>query len=515
MGDAFTKKLSDMKRSLSIIFILAAALNAGIAQNADDALRYSQIFYNGTARFMGMGGAFTALGGDLSALSQNPAGIGLFRSSEFSISPQLFNFRSTSNFSGGTKQDYLYDFSLGQAGVVLNLVNNNTQTGLVGMSVGYSFNRTNNFNQTIRMQGISQNNSLLDAWASALTLRGIPAIDTIMANAMPDAYLGWNTWLLDTLPGTDNAYGTVYSDYGQMASVYGQEITRLVTNSGYTGEHAISLGGNWSNRLFLGATLAITRLSYESKFEHMESTDAVLPSQFKDFNYTFYYKNTGTGYALKLGAIFKPIEPLRIGLSFHSPTFFRITEYVYDNIYTHINNDDIDFSNETMWYSYNLTTPFRATAGVAYQLKKLAVFSAEYEFVDYSMARFSVVGDDDWDYTPDNDYIKSALKSASNIRAGAEFRLNRFYLRGGYGYYGKAYESYDVNSIVDYHSVSLGAGFREQNLYLDFGFTRMTNPNYYILYQYEKSPGSEVIASSHIDVDRNIFTVTFGYKFGY
>jgi hypothetical protein len=510
------QKNKKMKKTGLILLALVGALNTGLAQNVDDALRYSQLFYNGSARFMSMGGAFTAIGGDISSLSQNPAGIGVFRTSELTISPQLFNFRSTTGFNNNTNSDYLYDFTLGQAGVVLNLRNKNKETGMITLNLGYSFNRTNNFNQSIEIQGTGNNNStsLLDYWAKISD--GIPAVDSILARRVPDAFLAWSTWLLDTLPGSTDSYGTVYSNYGKdYPSVYGQEVTRLISTTGYTGEHAISIGGNYSNKLFFGVTLAITKVLYESKFEHSEKTSEVFPSQFTDFNYTYFYRNTGTGYSLKLGAIYKPIEPLRIGFSFHSPTLFRISEYVYDNMYTHINGDDASNSNNTMWYKYALTTPFRATLGAAYQIKKFAVLSAEYEFIDYGMTKFSDTGDD-WDYSKDNQEIKDILKSSSNIRAGAEVRLNRLYFRGGYSYYGKAYRAGDINENIDYNAISFGAGFREQNVYVDFGFTRMSNQQNYILYSYFDDIQDKLItSSSDININRNSFTVSFGYKFGY
>src|SRR5512137_1242887 len=109
-----------MKKIVSLSAIIFLTISGLFAQNVDDALRYSQIFYTGTARFMSMGGAFTALGGDLSTLSQNPAGIGVFRSSEISLSPQLFYNNTSASFNGISK-DYLYNFNLGQAGIVSNI----------------------------------------------------------------------------------------------------------------------------------------------------------------------------------------------------------------------------------------------------------------------------------------------------------------------------------------------------------------------------------------------------------
>jgi hypothetical protein len=497
-----------MKRIILIILLVLSIGSISFAQNVDDALRYSRLFYSGTARFTSMGGAFTALGGDISSLSQNPAGIGVFRSSELTITPQLGHIKSTSLFNSNSSDDYLYNFNLGQAGLVYNIIKNESESGLVTLNFGYSFNRTNNFNQSIVIKGISSNSSLADYWTDAAD--GYYK-DELAAN-VPDAYLGWNTWIIDSLSGSNNTYGTVYSNYGDnLPSVYGQTIKRIITNSGYTGEHAISIGGNYSNKLFFGATIGINTLSYESKYEHSESTTASLPSNFTDFDYTLYYRDNGTGYNLKLGAIYKPIEILRIGLAFHSPTVYHISEYLYDNISSHFSDGGhYTASNIDSRFSYGLTTPFRVLTGAALQVKKIALLSIDYEFVDYSAAKFFSVGDDNYDYTAKNQEIKSSLGASSNIRLGAEIRLSNIYIRGGYGYYGKAWKSGQDNENQVFNTLSCGIGFREKNIFADFGFSTTANKDKYILYT--SSAGSAI---SDLNMTRNLFTVTFGYKFGY
>ena len=496
-----------MKKIGTIIITVLLSLTVINAQNFDDALRYSQIFYSGTARFMSMGGAFTALGGDLSVLSQNPAGLGVFRSSEISVTPQLFHIMTSTSF-GDRASDYIYDFNLNQVGIVANIINKNSDKGLITLNVGYSFNKTNNLNQNVMIKGISDNSSLADYWvdkSNGYTHSQLPDIDD------PSAYLAYDTWIIDTLSGQSTQYGTVYSNYGDNPpSIYGQTIRRLVTNEGYTGEHAFSVAGNYSNKFYFGATFGLTRLSYSSKYEHLESTDLNLPSGFQDFNYTFLFRNTGYGYTLKLGAIFKPIEPLRIGLAFHSPTFYRIDEYVEDNLTSSFSDGgNYESSNNPSRYNYALTTPFRVMIGAAYQLKKLALFSADYEYVDYSSAKFSETGDG-FDYSEKNLAIRNSLKSANNFRLGAELRKNNLYLRGGYAYYGKALKPGDVNQDLDYSSFSLGGGFREQNISVDFAYTRLMNSQNYILYS--SNAGT---LETNLDANRNMFTVTFGYKFGF
>jgi hypothetical protein len=494
-------------KKISLIIVAVLSISAGIfAQNVDDALRYSQIFYGGTARFMSMGGAFTALGGDMSSLSQNPAGIGVFRSSELTITPQLFHINSSAGFNG-ISSDYLYNFNLNQAGIVSNIISNNSETGLITLNFGYSFNKTNNFYQNIMIQGASPTSSMADYWA------GISEGTNYKDLSGPEG-IAYDAWIIDTITGSGGrSYGTVFSNYGDNpTSVYGQTIRRLVSYEGYTGEHAISIGGNYSNKIFFGATLGISRLKYTSHFEHLESTDIALASKFKDFTYTDHFENTGTGYSLKIGAIIKPIETLRIGLAFHSPTLYRINEYFYEDITSNFTDGGhYEFSNDPMRYSYALTTPFRALAGVAVQIKKIALLSADYEFVDYSIAKFSEIGDG-YDYSEKNLNIKNSLKSASNIRLGGEIRLNKLYLRTGYGYYGKAFKPGEDNENLDYSSISFGAGFREQNVSIDFAYTNYKYSQINILYPLDSSFNPERVNLSTI---KNMFTVTLGYKFGY
>ncbi len=503
------KKVTIMKKSAIAFMIMLATLTQGFGQLVDDALRYSQLFYTGTARFMSMGGAFTALGGDISSLSQNPAGIGVFRSSEISITPQLFHIKTTAGLNGTITSDYIYNYNLAQAGIVVNIIDNDSESGLISLNFGYSFNKTNNLNQSIIIDGYSDYSSMTDLWTDKA--EGLYKDELAVIDDVSDSYLALKTFLIDSLPGSNTSYGTVYSNYGDNPpSVYGQNIRRLITYEGYTGEHALSVGGNLSNKLYFGATFSISHLTYSSQYEHVESTDVNLPSEFENFNYTLFYSDQGTGFGLKLGAIYRPLEILRIGFAFHSPTLFKIDEYLYDNMSSHFSDGgNYIVTNLPVRFNYALTTPFRAMVGAAVQIKKLALVSLDYEFVDYSVARFSETGDE-YNYSIKNSVIRHTLRSTSNLRLGAEFRLNKLYLRGGYSYYGKEWENDDLNDNLDYNSISFGAGFREQNVFIDFGYTGMMNPHKYVLYD---STVETLI--SNMDINKNMFSVTFGYKFGY
>lgn len=493
-----------MKRSALIITAALLAFGGIKAQNVDDALRYSQIFYTGTARFMSMGGAFTALGGDMSTFSQNPAGIGVFRSSEISVTPQLLHAKTSASFNG-INDDYLYNFNLGQAGVVGNLIKGSGTTGLISLNVGYAFNKTNNLNHSARIQGTSSTSSMADYWAD-------DAYGIYYGDLAGAAGIAYDAWIIDTITGSGASYyGTVFSNYGDNpSSDYGQNIRRLITNQGYTGEHAISIGGNYSNKLYFGATLGISTIRYTGHYEHLEKADYLLDSQFSDFSYVEHFENTGTGVSLKIGAIIKPVEELRIGLAFHSPTLYRIDERFYDNISSNFTDGGhYEYYNDELVYEYALTTPFRALAGVAYQIEKSGIISVDYEFVDYSMLRFSETGDD-YNYSEKNLELKNTLKPAHNLRVGGELRFNKLYFRGGYGYYGKVFREEEINRDLFNRSISAGIGFREQNLSIDFGFTNLRNEQKYVLYDSYYDT-----AMANLINNRNMFSVTLGYKFGF
>jgi len=495
-----------MKKLNSVLIILVASFTGLFAQDFDDALRYSQIFYGGTARFMSMGGAFTALGGDISTLSQNPAGLGVFRSSEISVTPQLYHIKTTTDLNG-ISSDYLYNFNLNQAGIVANIINNKKESGLISLNFGYTYTMKSNLNQNGLIRGVSNNSSMTDYWADVSA--GYTKDELI--DYVADADLAYWAGLIDTIPGYDKDYASIFWYYGDSAFAdYGQTIRRLISTDGSTSEHSFSIGGNYSDKFYFGMTLGVSRIYYVSHYEHLEKAGEITPYGFDDFNYVLHYENTGTGFTAKIGGIFRPTDAVKIGFALHSPTLYKINEYVYDNISSSFTDgENRSYDNNPSRYSYALTTPFRALAGVAIQLKKIGLISADYEYVDYSAAKFSETGDG-YDYSDKNDAIRNSLRATSNFRIGAEMRYNNLYLRGGYGYYGKSFTSDELNKDLDYNTFSVGTGFREKNVFVDFGFTRQINSRKYVLYQ--SSAGDAI---SNMSIGRNMFTLTFGYKFGY
>jgi hypothetical protein len=235
-----------MKKLSSILIILVSSISGLFAQDFDDALRYSQIFYGGTARFMSMGGAFTALGGDISTLSQNPAGLGVFRSSEITVTPQLYHIKTTSDLNG-INSDYLYNFNLNQAGIVANIINNKNESGLISLNFGYTYTMKSNLNQNGLIKGVSNNSSMADYWSD---ISNGYYKDELYEN-VADADLAYWAGLIDTIPGYDRDYASIFWYYGDSASGdYGQTVRRLISAEGNTSEHSFSIGGNYSDKFY-------------------------------------------------------------------------------------------------------------------------------------------------------------------------------------------------------------------------------------------------------------------------
>jgi hypothetical protein len=496
-----------MKKAVLFILTAFVSIPGIMSQNVDDALRYSQTFYNGTARFISMGGAFTALGADLSSISLNPAGIGMYRSMEISLTPQLFYNNMSADFNNSRSTDFKYNTGLSQAGIVANIISSGNTTGLINLNVAYSYINKNNFYENTTISGVSDNSSMADYWAAM-------ANGSVSDNLSGGAALAYWTWLIDTIPGDPTTYGTIFSQYGENTnSVYGQTIRRIITNEGYSGEHSFSIAGNYSNNLFFGATLGLNRIRYIGHYEHLESDLQDLNPNFKDFSYVDHFEATGTGVSLKLGAIVRPVEMLRIGFALHSPVIYRMHEYFYSDIISNFDTPDVEgnysYSEnlDPLRYSYTLTTPFKALAGVSLQLKKLGILSADYEFIDYRMARFSNASDD-YSYYDENQGIKNILKSASNIRLGAELHLSSLYLRAGYGLYGSAFASGEANEGLKYNTISCGLGFRQKSFFFDMAFANTTSKQKY--YMYEDFP---YLQPASLTSSRNTFTATIGFKF--
>lgn len=484
-----------MKTILTLIFTTFITVTL-LAQNETDALRYSLSSHGGTSRFTSMSGAYGAIGADFSSLSQNPAGIGLYRKSELSFTPLISSTSTESAFGGKSNSDYRTAFSIANAGYVMSFNLNNTEgSALKQLQFGFGINRIASFNSRILVEGYNDENSLMTQYRNDADLAGTDR------NNLSDFGAGLaydvNLLYLDT-----NNVWQVDMPYGGLSQSKSVE-----THGGIT-ETVFSTGANISEKLFVGMTLGFPHINYEEESRYTEK-DADESSPFlKSFDRTEYLYTRGTGINFKLGFILKPIEFVRIGGAFHTPTaFYNMHDSYGATMTSYFDQPPLSNSNQTRFeesapdglYDYEIRTPLKAMGSLAFVIGKYGIVSADYEYIDYTTARLRA---SDYNFSEENSAIKDYFQSASNIRIGTEWKAGIFALRGGYNMYGSPYKGADkMGARTGY---SFGFGIREKAYFVDFSFSHTsTELDYYI---YNISP----VAKNK--VNSNAYSVTLGFR---
>ena len=485
-----------MKRKILSGIISLIALTA-TAQNETDALRYSRISPTGTARFAALGGAFSALGSDFTTLSFNPAGIAFYRSSEISFTPTIYNSNSTSDYLGTETKDSKLNFNFGNIGIIKTWIRNKEGStyGWLNLNFGIGYNRLNSFQSRVSIEGRNFSNSIADAFASQANGTHYSEL----ANSNPfDANLAWQTYVIDTASGETSIYKTPFGNkFGQLQKL--QETTR-----GSLGETVISFGGNYSNRLYLGATIGVPNIKYQSAklYEEVDDQDSI--ADFTSMTYNQYLKTSGNGINLKLGVIYRIADWIRVGAAFHTPTYFRLTDTWSSELTSKIYNQDFSATSPTGSFNYTLTTPLKAIASVGFIVGKAGLISGDYEYINYSTAKLN---SSSYNFSTENKNVSNNYHSTGNIRIGTEWRYNIFSARAGYAIFGSPYS----NSFkIDNSTASVGAGFRIKGFYVDGAYLlNFSQKNRYTLYMLDEITAT----TAEVNNVAGSIMLTFGFRY--
>lgn len=462
---------------ISTLVTATAAFDA-TAQNEVDALRYSRSSILGTARYSAMGGAFGALGGDMSAIHANPAGIGVFSRSTGSVSLGIFSAATNANYLGLESSDVKMNANIGNAGFVARFKRKRGQEkqwAWKAFHLGVSYNRTANFHKRTAVMGVNTNSSVVDGWVNQLNNEGIHYADIpsdiAPGSLLSSAYMGWGTFLIDTLPGSVNTYTrNVAPFYGQMQQV-------KETTKGAMGEIALAFGGNFGNALYIGTTIGIPRLDYEMVRTYTESDVQDTIHNFSSLSKTDYLKAKGNGFNIKFGMIYRPVQWLRVGAAIHSPTWFEIDETFSSSVSSNLESaGQYTLPTATGVFDYRLQTPFRAIGSLAFVVGKIGLISADYEYVNYALAQLS---SRNYSFDSENTNVKNRLHWAGNIRVGTEWRINMVSLRGGFAINGNPYTG---GYSLDNTRYSLGAGLRLKHFFVDLTYNLHRQANLYQMY---------------------------------
>jgi hypothetical protein len=501
-----------MKQIISVLFLLVMG-SVSLAQNEVDALRYSQNNVIGTARSAGMAGAFGALGADFSSLSINPAGLGVYRTSEFVFTPQLSFSSIDATYNGMTKNDEADNFSLANIGMVLaqELPNRLNKDGWRFIQFGFGINRLNNFNYRSNIEGVNTQNTMGDYYANVANGLGYPY--SVIEDDEYDefAYLNpaWWTYAIGEYSDTSLYYsGSANTPYHQKQSSH---------TWGSMNEVAFSFGANYNDKLFVGASLGFPYIRYFQERSYTETNTApgIDSVNYRSFSVSDRLETKGTGVNMKFGLIFKPINWLRIGGAIHTPTWYsNMTDELYVDMHTNFDTPDnsgdrdyyasFPYLSDTKIYEYDLRTPFKAFGNFAVFIKKYGLFSFDYEYIDYGSAKLRSV---DYDYDYENDAIANKYVATHNFKIGTEWRYANFAFRGGYAIYASPYA--DKINDGERTIYSLGLGYRVKSFFIDFAYVHTeTNEDYYLY-------GNDIVQvnATQMDYTKNRFLMTLGFKF--
>ena len=476
-----------MKKTFAIL-ILTFFSSLLFAQNENDALRYSLINYGGTARFSGLSGAYGAVGADFSSLSQNPAGIALYRKSEFTITPVLSSNNTTSNYIGQSFSNDRTAMYLGNVGYVFSQNMKGKAGPLVSMQFGFGLNQLTRFNNRMTISGFNNSNSLLNTYVDDVNYTGAAPGD-------------WDNF------GAGLAYDVnlIYYDSTDMRWAAdmengGIQQTKNIETSGSINETVLSAGANISDKLFLGITFAFPFIRYEETSTYTEEDENNLNSYYNSFNRYEYLNTRGAGFNFKAGFIFMPVEFVRIGGAIHTPTnFYNMSDSYYASMNSYFTGGEQYYDQSPDGYfEYELNTPLRAMGSLAVLIGKYGLISADYEYIDYSESQLWAY---DYSFSNENNAIRTQYTSANNFRFGAEVKAGIATFRGGYSIYGSPYAGAEGNK-GSRSGFSAGIGIREKGYYADFSYNHTTSEAYYYLYSTAPSALNKI--------NTNAYSLTLG-----
>lgn len=462
---------SNLLNKYLILSVLGLTAGLGAqAQGIYDALRFSKIQYEGTARSLAMGNAFTALGGDLGAVVINPAATGLYRYSEFAFTPSLNISSDRTGYLGTVSRENRTRFGISNLGYVASLETGRTR-GLLNFNIGIVLNQNAKFNASTTAAGRNESTSFLGGVAGysfGIDPKELGITDTFdpyyQTNHPGKSILAYNTYLIYPVYDADKQFTgnyiganeTITSD-GKivLAGPQHQRYSRVAT--GYASDVALTFGGNISDKLFFGFNLGIQSLWY-SRQELLSETALYENKEtyFRSFSYNYDQVTSGTGVNLQAGVIFLPVRGLRLGASVSSPTWYFLRDQWMERM-------DSDVHQQTFWaespvgiYDYRIRTPFRWNVGAAYTFGKIGLVSVDYERVDYRSIRMSDGSGSEFGFAESNTAISRTFMAGNIFRAGAEVRvLPQLSLRAGYNYYGRTDSSFND----ELHLVSGGIGY--------------------------------------------------------
>ena len=445
----------------SCIFFISCNIGLFAQGNEIDAYTFSNAGLGGTARSISMGGAFGSLGGDVSVISNNPAGLGIYRSSDVSGTLDLSLTKASTDWSGMKTGQSKTSFSPSNFGVELYFPKSD---GIVkNWNLGLSYNRLKNYNRRYRMESDRQPHSISSYVATRASnayvdqngnYSGIPENNLIFEKGsynpfFDNAYLqghwlpilGYDAGMFGNMTNiSDDVY---HSEFGEKAGSNGwnsfspDRSLLYVAESGHIDEYNIGFGMNISDFLFFGASISITDIDYKytSGYEELFSTNY-------DKDDHLYLKNwlnsKGTAFSANLGVIMN-LQMLRLGVAYNSPRWYDMTDYFDAHAGTYIGrytqNPLLEsVTPENSYSEYRFNSPGKWIFSGSVIIGQTALVSADYEIMNYKSMKYSMKDNRGRDVYFDTNFdIKDDYTWSHTFKLGTEIKLSpQMAVRAGY-----------------------------------------------------------------------------------
>lgn len=526
-----------MKRIFILALLSASFIGSASAQGEMDAFNLSYNGLKGTARSVGMGGAFGALGGDISGIAINPAGIGVYTTSEIVTTMNFTNTRTKTSLYESTEKDSKFKFSFDNIAFVGTVPLHSDVAPL--LNFGFSYNRLQSFDRKVKLAGSylkqSQSDYIVNRVNNFDNGKGYGIAESdLMSSAEPfynrpsEYWLGalaYGTGIMKPTTANGNQYYSVLDQLNKPSIDNYQELRERGSIDSYD----FNMGTTFVDMLSAGVTVSLTDISYnisslysESYYEDQNTTASV--------GYDMYntMQTDGTGWQVKAGLIFKPIQELRIGVAYHSPTWYNMTDYYQVDMtsYKASGNQYISSAkdnNGDAVTDYKFRTPDKWVFSLAGVIAQRAIISADYELTNYSSMNLQDADGYELSSTQD---IKQDFRNSSTLRVGAEIRFTpQFTGRVGYMWQQSPVKDALVNGsemgtypaatsgtithyslVGDSHYITYGLGYRfTPHFYTDVAFVMNNRTDDWYSFG----------GADKAELKTNQFTglLTLGYKF--
>lgn len=483
------------KLFLIVISILPFCIGA---QNINDVYNISTSYYQGTAKAMAMGNAIGAVGDDFSSIAINPAGLGLYRKSTFTFTPSILTSYTQSELRGSLATDSKAKLSVNNFGYVET---SNDGSNIMSWAIG--MNRTNNFNNSIYVDGFNDEHSLIDAYFAEMIANEIYNDAELEFYSPSYIYPLWQTWLID------------FGDNGELYSpvpIGGLRQLKGVNSWGGTNEWTVSASINFNDKIYLGFSINLPYVYSKKITDYKEDFSTNTHENYWLQEETF--STTGWGVNGKLGIIAYPARWIRLGASFHTPTRYDLTDTWRTETEAHIDTQRLyeTYIVPTSYFSYSMLTPWRANASVAFIFGNYGMITADYEYVDYRTIRLSAY---DYDYRPYNQSIRNTFESTMNLRLGTEWRYQNYCFRAGYAFYGSPYGIIPSDGIYNYHNrnaFSAGIGYTKHLFTIDLAYVYTIQNQEYNLYS-QYTSYYDALSPNVVYENFNLHSVVVSLKF--